>query len=54
VQRSARHEDPGARHRDRARADQRISYSDIATPEMVLRRNDAFAKMLRQCEACRR
>jgi phosphotransacetylase/acyl dehydratase len=29
----------------------RISYSDIATPEMVLRRNDAFAKMLRQCES---
>jgi phosphotransacetylase/acyl dehydratase len=30
---------------------ERISYSDIATPEMILRRNDAFAKMLRQCEA---
>jgi phosphate acetyltransferase len=28
----------------------RISYSDVATPEMVLRRNDAFAKLLRRCE----
>lgn len=30
---------------------ERISYTDIATPEMLLRRNDAFAKMLRQCES---
>src|SRR5512137_2004171 len=30
--------------------DHRISYSDVATPEMVLRRNDAFAKLLRRCE----
>jgi phosphotransacetylase/acyl dehydratase len=27
-----------------------ISYSDIATPEIVLRRNDVFARLLRQCE----
>ena len=30
--------------------DHRISYSDVATPEMVLRRNDAFARLLRHCE----
>ena len=29
---------------------QRIQYSDIATPEIVLRRNDVFARLLRQCE----
>jgi phosphotransacetylase/acyl dehydratase len=29
---------------------QRISYSDVATPEMVLRRNDAYTKLLRHCE----
>jgi phosphotransacetylase/acyl dehydratase len=28
----------------------RIRYSSIATPEMILRRNDAFAKLLRRCE----
>jgi len=28
----------------------RLSYSDIATPEIVLRRNDVFARLLRQCE----
>lgn len=28
----------------------RIQYSDIATPEIVLRRNDVFARLLRQCE----
>ena len=28
----------------------RRSYSDIATPEIVLRRNDVFARLLRQCE----
>jgi len=28
----------------------RISYSDIATPEIILRRNDVFAKLLRRCE----
>ena len=28
----------------------RVSYSDIATPEIVLRRNDVFAHLLRQCE----
>ena len=28
----------------------RISYSEVATPEMVLRRNDEFAKLLRRCE----
>jgi len=27
----------------------RIAYSDIATPEIVLRRNDVFARLLRQC-----
>jgi len=30
--------------------DHRISYSDVATPEMVLRRNDAFTRLLRRCE----
>lgn len=29
----------------------RIRYSAIATPEMILRRNDAFTKLLRRCEA---
>lgn len=28
----------------------RIAYSDIATPEIILRRNDVFARLLRQCE----
>jgi len=28
----------------------RVSYSDIATPEIILRRNDVFARLLRQCE----
>ena len=28
----------------------RLAYSDIATPEIVLRRNDVFARLLRQCE----
>jgi phosphate acetyltransferase len=28
----------------------RVAYSDIATPEIVLRRNDVFARLLRQCE----
>jgi phosphate acetyltransferase len=28
----------------------RISYSDIATPEIILRRNDVFARLLKQCE----
>jgi phosphate acetyltransferase len=28
----------------------RLSYSDIATPEIVLRRNDVFAHLLKQCE----
>jgi phosphotransacetylase/acyl dehydratase len=28
----------------------RMAYSDIATPEIVLRRNDVFARLLRQCE----
>jgi phosphate acetyltransferase len=27
-----------------------LSYSDIATPEIILRRNDVFAGLLRQCE----
>jgi len=29
----------------------RLTYSDIATPEIVLRRNDVFAHLLRQCES---
>ena len=28
----------------------RLSYSDIATPEIILRRNDVFVRLLRQCE----
>jgi phosphate acetyltransferase len=28
----------------------RIAYSDIATPEIILRRNDVFARLLHQCE----
>jgi len=28
----------------------RLAYSDIATPEIVLRRNDVFARLLKQCE----
>jgi len=28
-----------------------IAYSNVATPEIVLRRNDAFAPLLRRCEA---
>jgi len=28
----------------------RISYSNVATPELLLRRNDAFAKLLKECE----
>ncbi len=29
----------------------RLAYSDFATPEIVLRHNDGFAKLLRACEA---
>ena len=29
----------------------RIRYSDVATPEMILRRTDAFAALLRRCES---
>jgi phosphotransacetylase/acyl dehydratase len=29
---------------------ERISYSNVATPEFVLRRNDAFARLLKQCQ----
>jgi phosphate acetyltransferase len=29
---------------------QRIKYSDVATPQLVLRRNDAFALLLKKCE----
>jgi len=29
---------------------QRIKYSDVATPQLILRRNDAFALLLRKCE----
>jgi phosphate acetyltransferase len=28
----------------------RLAYSDIATPEIILRRNDVFARLLRLCE----
>ena len=28
----------------------RISYSEIATPELILRRNDAYVRLLRRCE----
>jgi phosphate acetyltransferase len=28
----------------------RIAYSDIATPEIILRRNDVFVQLLRECE----
>jgi len=28
----------------------RISYSDVATPELLLRRNDALAKLLKECK----
>jgi len=28
----------------------RISYSQVATPELLLRRNDAFAKLLKECK----
>ncbi|HQR24994.1 MAG TPA: bifunctional enoyl-CoA hydratase/phosphate acetyltransferase [Steroidobacteraceae bacterium] len=28
----------------------RLQYSDIATPEIILRRNDVFARLLRDCE----
>jgi phosphotransacetylase/acyl dehydratase len=28
----------------------RISYSDIATPELILRHNDAYVRVLRRCE----
>ena len=29
---------------------QRIAYTDIATPEVVLRRNDGFARLFKRCE----
>ncbi|MCU0765364.1 MAG: bifunctional enoyl-CoA hydratase/phosphate acetyltransferase, partial [Burkholderiaceae bacterium] len=29
----------------------RIRYSDVATPEMILRRTDAFSALLRRCES---
>ena len=28
-----------------------ISYSDVATPELILRHNDAFTKLLRRCQS---
>jgi phosphotransacetylase/acyl dehydratase len=28
----------------------RIAYSDLATPELILRHNDAFARLLRRCQ----
>lgn len=30
---------------------ERLSYSNVATPELILRRNDGFAKILRRCES---
>ena len=29
----------------------RVSYKDLATPDLVLRRNDGFAKLLQRCDA---
>jgi phosphotransacetylase len=29
---------------------ERLSYADIATPEMILRHNDAFARLLKRCK----
>ena len=29
---------------------ERIAYADVATPEMILRRNDAFARLFKRCE----
>lgn len=29
---------------------ERIRYSNVATPELILRRNDAFARLLKQCQ----
>ena len=29
---------------------ERIAHANVATPELILRRNDGFAKLLRQCE----
>jgi phosphate acetyltransferase len=29
----------------------RIAYANVATPEMILRRNDGFAKLFKRCEA---
>ena len=29
---------------------ERISYTDIATPEVILRRNDGFSRLLKQCQ----
>ncbi|HUO63500.1 MAG TPA: bifunctional enoyl-CoA hydratase/phosphate acetyltransferase [Terriglobales bacterium] len=28
----------------------RVSYSEVATPELILRRNDAYVRLLRRCE----
>jgi phosphotransacetylase/acyl dehydratase len=33
-----------------AAPDKRIAYSDIATPEVILRRNDGLARLLKRCE----
>ena len=30
---------------------ERIAYADVATPELILRRNDGFAKLFKRCEA---
>ncbi len=30
---------------------ERIAYADVATPELILRRNDAFARLLKRCES---
>ncbi len=30
---------------------ERIAYNDVATPELILRRNDAFARLLKRCES---
>ena len=30
---------------------ERIAFADVATPELILRRNDAFARLLKRCES---
>ncbi len=39
------------RSRRSRRRSRRIAYANVATPEIVLRRNDGFAKLFKRCEA---